>query len=66
MADKFITLGNLAEYSSNTDKKIREFVNDKVSEVIHPEYTLIKKDTAVEGYISSYNLTKTEKLLVLR
>lgn len=63
MADKFITLGNLAEYSSNTDKKIREFVNDKVSEVIHPEYTLIKKDTADEGYISSYNLTKNGEVV---
>ena len=45
MADKFITLGNLAEYSSNTDEKIREFVNDKVSEVVHPEYTLVKKES---------------------
>ena len=25
MEDKFITLGNLSEYSSNTDEKIREF-----------------------------------------
>lgn len=63
MADKFITLGNLSEYSSKTDEKIREFVNDKVSEVVHPEYTLIKKDTADEGYISSYNLTKNGEIV---
>lgn len=63
MADKFITLGNLAEYSSNTDEKIREFVNDKVSEVIHPEYTLVKKESADDGYISSYNLTKNGEVV---
>lgn len=63
MADKFITLGNLSEYSSKTDKKIREFLNDKISEVVHPEYTLIKKDTADEGYISSYNLTKNGEIV---
>ena len=63
MADKFITLGNLAEYSSNTDEKIREFVNDKVSEVVHPEYTLVKKESADDGYISSYNLTKNGEVV---
>ena len=63
MADKFITLGNLAEYSSNTDEKIREFVNDKVSEVVHPEYTLVKKESADDGYISSYNLTKNGEVI---
>ena len=63
MADKFITLGNLAEYSSNTDEKIREFVNDKVSKVVHPEYTLVKKESADDGYISSYNLTKNGEVV---
>lgn len=63
MADKFITLGNLAEYSFNTDEKIREFVNDKVSEVVHPEYTLVKKESADDGYISSYNLTKNGEVV---
>ena len=63
MADKFITLENLAEYSSNTDEKIREFVNDKVSEVIHPEYTLVKKESADDGYISSYTLTKNGEVV---
>ena len=44
MADKFITLGNLSEYSSATDEKIRNFVND-----IDTNITELKEDYNESG-----------------
>lgn len=51
MADKFITLGNLSEYSSKTDEKIREFVAGyvKKSDIVtltQSEYDSLSEKTA--------------------
>lgn len=52
MEDKFITLGNLSEYSSKTDKKIREFVNNQ--------------NSVTSKIILNFNFQRTGKVYTVR
>lgn len=71
MDDKILTLENLAEYSSDTDEKIRDFVNEKLISipmrvtfgepvVLVPETTLnFHKDGENDWYVTDENPLET-------
>ena len=67
--EKIMNLGMLTYYDEKIKNKIatddattlqsaKDYADEKVGEVVVPEYTIAKLETATEGYIASYQLKK--------
>ena len=65
--EKIMNLGMLTYYDEKIKNKIatddattlqsaKDYADEKVGEVVVPEYTIAKLETATEGYIASYQL----------
>ena len=67
--EKLVNFGTLSHYDEKIKAKIvvddattlqsaKDYADEKIGEVVVPEYTIAKLETATEGYVASYQLKK--------